>query len=129
MRVYFTIFVHHSNILPYIHSHSLRESDRLQRMISYSSHSSFLHFVSQPCTFFRDSLKISIYYKRNWKLFVEVIETSVCFSPCLGILIACAPLIVKQLLTWFAKILSDEKHCRQYMQKCFFFLMFSIGYT
>ena len=41
------------------------------------------------------------------------------FSPYLGILIACAPLIVKQLLTWFAKTLSDEKHCRQYIQKCF----------
>ena len=43
-------------------------------------------------------------------------------SPCLGILIACDPLIVKQLLTCLTKMLSDEKHCRQNIQKCFFSL-------
>ena len=37
---------HHSNILPYIHNHSLRESGRLLCMISYSSHSPSLHLIS-----------------------------------------------------------------------------------
>ena len=37
---------------------------------------------------------------------------------------ACLPLIVKQLLACFPKMLSDEKHCRQYMQKCFLSLFF-----
>ena len=44
------------------------------------------------------------------------------FSPLLGMFIACLPLIAIQLLLCFAETLSDEKHCRQNIQKCFLFL-------
>ena len=121
MRV--CLLCHHSNILPYIHSHSLRQSERLPCMISYPYPSSFLYFVHNLVPFFVIASKSAHITKGTGSCLWKLLNFSM-FSPCLGILIASALLIVKQLLTWFAKTLSDEKHCRQYMQKRFLSLCF-----